>query len=207
MVFDKNVFINCPFDASYLNDLLKPMLYILIRNGLKTRLSLEISDSGQARLEKIIDLIMSCKYSIHDLSILKSRKVDEFARMNMPFELGIDYGLRNSSIPKLIQKRFLILGAEQYDYMRDASDLNGIDIKVHENDTKTIFVCRYKWCSETLKMQNQDPPLKFFDDFMDVLSELYIKKLNELGKDEYAMSFLEHVSIPEFIEKIKHRVL
>lgn len=33
MPFAKNVFINCPFDSRYKDDLLKPMLYVIIRNG------------------------------------------------------------------------------------------------------------------------------------------------------------------------------
>lgn len=109
MGFDKCVFINCPFDKRYIDDLLKPMLYVLVKNGLIPRLSLEVSDSGQIRLEKITNIIKSCKYGIHDLSIVKSTKAKEFARMNMPFELGIDYGLRVSDVSPLSTKQFLIL--------------------------------------------------------------------------------------------------
>lgn len=31
MSFENNVFINCPFDNTYINDLLKPMLYVIIK--------------------------------------------------------------------------------------------------------------------------------------------------------------------------------
>ena len=95
MKYENSVLINCPFDDSFINDLLKPTLFFLIYNGYNPRLSLEISDSGQVRLEKITEIIKNCKYSIHDLSIVKAKKVNEYARMNMPFELCIDYGLRN----------------------------------------------------------------------------------------------------------------
>lgn len=96
MNFATNVFINCPLDETYINDLLKPMLYLIIKNGYNPRLSLEVSDSGEVRLKKITEIIKSCKSSIHDLSLVKAKKAKEFARMNMPFELGIDYGLRKS---------------------------------------------------------------------------------------------------------------
>ncbi len=33
MSFEKTVFINCPFDETYINDLLKPMLYGLLKTG------------------------------------------------------------------------------------------------------------------------------------------------------------------------------
>ena len=116
MDFETNIFINCPFDNVYVNDLLKPILFVLIKNGLSPRLSLEISDSGQFRLEKINQIIKECKYSIHDLSKVKSTKVGEYARMNMPFELGIDYGIRANMGEHLCKKRFLILEADKYDY-------------------------------------------------------------------------------------------
>lgn len=79
MSFEKNVFINYPFDPWYFNDLLKPMIFIVVKNGYYPRLSLEVSDSGQVRLEKITEILKSCKFSIHDLSLVKSKKA-----MSMP---------------------------------------------------------------------------------------------------------------------------
>lgn len=169
MSFKKNIFVNCPFDVMYINDLLKPMIYVIFKNGLSPRLSLEVSDSGQVRLEKIIEILKACKYSIHDLSIVKSKKANEFARMNMPFELGIDYGLRNGGITPLNTKQFLILEATKYDYMKAISYISGFDIKVHENATERIFECLYSWFSETLKISKQDPPLKTSYDFADLV--------------------------------------
>lgn len=206
MSFEKNVFINCPFDNSYINDLLKPMIYLIVRNGYKPRLSLEISDSGQVRLEKITDIIKNCKYSIHDLSLVKSVKPKEFARMNMPFELGIDYGLRKSGIKPLDTKQFLILEAVKYDYMKALSDINGFDIKVHGNNTEKIFENLYKWSSETLKINKQDPPLKLFYDYTDFIAALFDDKAIELGSEKLARNYLENVSIPEYIQEISERL-
>lgn len=206
MSFDKSVFINCPFDVTYINDLLKPMLYVTIKNGLNPRLSLEVSDSGQIRLEKITGIIKSCKYSIHDLSIVRSKKPNEYARMNMPFELGIDFGLRKSEVVPLNTKQFLILESTRYDYMKAISDINGFDIKVHGNDTEKLFDCLYAWSSETLKINKQDPPLKIFYDFMDFNTSLFEEKLNELGSDKLASNYIEKISIPEYIQEIRERL-
>ena len=206
MNFEKNVFINCPFDKDYINDLLKPMLYVIVKNNLVPRLALEVSDSGQLRLDKITDIIKSCKFSIHDLSMVKSKKANEFARMNMPFELGIDYGLRKSGISPLNDKQFLILEAVKYDYMKALSDINGMDIKVHSNNTEKIFECLYTWCSDTLKIKKQDPPLKTFYDFVDFNTSLYNEKLRDLGSDKLAQNYIEKISIPEYIEEIQERL-
>lgn len=206
MNFEKCVFINCPFDQTYINDLLKPMIYILIKNGLSPRLSLEVSDSGQMRLEKITGIIKGCKYGIHDLSIVKSRKAKEFARMNMPFELGIDYGLRKSGMSPFDTKQFLILEATKYDYMKAVSDINGFDIKVHENNTEKLFECLYTWSSETLKITKQDPPLKLFYDFVDFNTSLFEEKATELGSETLAKNYIEKVSISEFIQEVQERL-
>jgi hypothetical protein len=206
MSFQKSVFINCPFDKTYIDDLLKPILYIIVKNGMTPRLSLEVSDSGQARLEKITGIIKGCKYSIHDLSIVKSKKGNEFARMNMPFELGIDYGLRKSGIASLNTKQFLILEANRYDYMKAISDINGFDIKVHGNDTEKIFDCLYSWFSETLKISKQDPPLKTFYDFIDFNTSLFEEKVSQFGYDKLATNYIEKISIPEYIQEVQERL-
>lgn len=203
MAFENNVFINCPFDLKYIDDLLKPMIYSLVKNNFEPRLSLEVSDSGEVRLEKITDIIKSCKYSIHDLSIVKSKKANEFARMNMPFELGIDYGLRRSGAKPFDTKRFLILEAIRYDYQKALSDINGFDIKVHANKTVNIFENLYSWTSETLLLHGQDPPLKTYYDFMDFNASLYDEKLSQFGDERIAISYISNISIPEYIEEIK----
>jgi hypothetical protein len=206
MAFAKNVFINCPFDKAYINNLLKPILYVLIKNGLTPRLSLEVSDSGQVRLQKITDIIKICKYGIHDLSIVKSKTAYEYARMNMPFELGIDYGLRKSDIAPLNTKQFLILEATKYEYMKAISDINGFDVKVHGNNTKKVFECLYSWFSETLKIRKQDPPLKIFYDYVDFNTNLFEEKVSQLGSDKLAKNYIDKISIPEYIQEIVERL-
>ncbi len=206
MDFDRNIFINCPLDKTYIDDLLKPILYVIITNNFFPRLSLEISDSGQFRLQKITEIIKSCRYSIHDLSIVKSKEANEFARMNMPFELGIDYGLRNSENTKYSRKQFLILGDTKYDYMKAVSDINGFDIKEHGNQTDRIFECLYSWFSETLDINKQDPPLKIYYDFIAFNSSLFEEKVAQFGSDELAKNYIEKISIKEYIKEIQERV-
>lgn len=206
MSFEKSVFINCPFDKNYRDDLLKPILYVTVINGLIPRLALEISDAGQIRLEKIISLIKSCKFSIHDLSLVKSTEAEQFSRMNMPFELGIDCGLRNSENLLFNGKQFLILEANRYDYMKALSDINGFDVKVHNNDTERVVVCLYNWLSEILIIKKQDPPKKIFYNFLDFNTSLFIEKLGQFGTDELAINYIENISIPEYIDEIRERL-
>jgi hypothetical protein len=205
MKFEKSIFINCPFDNTYINDLLKPMLYVIIKNDFYPRLSLEVSDSGQIRLDKIIDIIKNCKYGIHDLSIVKSKKANEYSRMNMPFELGIDYGLRKSGLEQSKLKQFLILEAVKYDYMKAISDINGFDIKVHSSNTEKLFECLYSWFSETVKLDKQDPPLKTFYEFTDFNVSLFDEKYKEFNSDKLAKNYIEQLSIREYMQEIRDR--
>ena len=52
MAFQRNVFINCPFDLEY-QTLLKPLLFTIRTIGFYPRISLERFDSGEVRLDKI----------------------------------------------------------------------------------------------------------------------------------------------------------
>ena len=87
--FEKNVFINCPFDDDYTR-LLQPLLFTILYLGFSPRIATERVDAGELRIDRIRELIGSSKYSIHDISRLQSTNKDEYYRLNMSFELGID---------------------------------------------------------------------------------------------------------------------
>ncbi|MBV7439960.1 hypothetical protein KRX57_00840 [Weeksellaceae bacterium TAE3-ERU29] len=123
--------------------------------------------------------------------------------MNMPFELGIDWGIKE--VLKS-EKQFLILEAEKYDYMKALSDINGLDVKVHENNIETLFECLYEWLSETLKIRKQDPPLKLYYDFIDYNASLFEEKLLEFKSKKIAINYIEKISIPEYIAEVKERI-
>lgn len=106
--FEKSVFINCPFDKDY-EPILQAILFCVIFLGFEPRIATENSDSGSIRLEKIRDLIENSKFSIHDLSRCQAKKKGEHFRLNMPFELGVDYGCRQYLGNGRNEKKLLIL--------------------------------------------------------------------------------------------------
>lgn len=142
----KKVFINCPFDNTYF-PLLKPLLFALIYMGLKPQIS-ETSDSGEVRLHKIKMLMLESKYSIHDLSRMEPMKDIDLPRFNMPFECGIDFGIKLTN-PSKKEKKFLILEKEQYRYQKVISDISGNDIKAHKNDPEQIIKVVRDWFKST----------------------------------------------------------
>ena len=136
--FDKSVFINCPIDDDFA-PLLEVIMFSILYAGLKPRLATERLESGESRLDKIIELISSCALSVHDLSRCKAEKAGEFFRMNMPFEFGIDMGFRRSSDKRTDRKKFIIFEKEQYDLKKALSDLAGSDVEFHRDDLQLVI--------------------------------------------------------------------
>lgn len=132
-VFEKCVFVNCPFDEEF-EPILQAILFCLVYLGFEPRLATEKQDGGENRLTKIIGLIEGSKYSIHDLSRCQARKKGEHFRLNMPFELGLDYGAREFKGGKFKDKSILILEEQRYRYQAAISDLAGCDIEAHGAD-------------------------------------------------------------------------
>ena len=131
--FSDCVFINCPFDKNY-EPLLQAILFCVIYSGLTPRIATERSDSGEVRLEKILELIQGSRYSIHDLSRGQASAAGEYYRLNMPFELGLDYGCRLYFGHGREDKKMLILEAKPYRHQASISDLAGCDVQPHGDD-------------------------------------------------------------------------
>lgn len=113
---------------------MQAILFCIVYLGLAPRISRERSDSGEVRLQKIRGLIEDSKYSIHDLSRSQARKKGEHFRLNMPFELGIDYACRAYFGEGRDAKRLLILDEKPYRYQVALSDIAGWDIEYHGAD-------------------------------------------------------------------------
>lgn len=131
--FEQSVFINCPFDPDY-DAMLQAILFCVVYLGFVPRLARERSDSSEMRVEKITGLIEASLYSIHDLSRCVAKKRGEHFRLNMPFELGIDWACRRYFGDGREAKRFLILEEKPYRYQVALSDISGCDIQYHAAD-------------------------------------------------------------------------
>lgn len=148
--FDKNIFINCPFDREYL-PLLKPLLFTAVECGLEPRITSERSDAGEERIKKIRELIRESRYSIHDLSRMEPIKAGDLPRFNMPFELGLDFGGRYFGPKALSRKRFLILEKERFRFQKVLSDISGSDIRAHNSDPETLVRNVRNWIFDNVR--------------------------------------------------------
>ncbi len=194
----RNVFINCPFDREYI-PLLRPLLFTVIDLGFEPRIASERSDSAESRVDKICGFIRQSKYSIHDLSRLRASEPGEFYRMNMPFELGIEYGCRLFGPHPLGEKRCLILERDQHEFRKALSDLSGIDIKKHDNKPVEVVRAVRDWFVETVGLRHVDGATKIWFRFAAfTLDFYYARKAEGFSDDDLNM-----MPVPEYIDFIK----
>lgn len=179
--FELNVFVNCPFDDDY-RQLLITAIFTVKFLGYKPRLSLERADSAESRIEKIVGLINESKFGIHDLSRMVSTGSEEHFRMNMPFELGIDYGCQKLKGDVWAKKQILILEKERYRYQKALSDLSGSDIKNHDDDPIKLIKVIRDWFV-TVESLRVDGAKKIWNSFNDFQAYLYDEVVEKDGHD------------------------
>ncbi len=170
---------------------------------------METSDSGEVRIRKITELIKISKFSIHDLSRLRAKKINDYYRLNMPFELGIDFGLRSFD-NSYSSKKALILETDEYEYMKALSDINGYDIKSHEDDIEKLIQCLRSWFAETVQARNLNSSSKIYADFILYNRNLFDKKVlkyrsghSSTEAEKFAKDEIEELTIPEYIDEVK----
>ena len=141
--YERNVFINCPYTDEY-TEILNPILSTLVSAGLHPMLATDRQDGGEDRLTKLFQIIEGAKFSIHDLSAsIATPKKGESQRLNMPFELGLDFGCQKYGAGRLRDKVFLILEGEKYSLKIALSDIGSRDPKAHNSDPlKAIEIVR-----------------------------------------------------------------
>ena len=134
----RDVFVNCPFDPDY-QPLLDAVVFGIAACGYRVRSALEVQDSGDLRLAKIIRLIEQSPLSIHDLSRVQIDRATDLPRFNMPIEMGIALGMKHLGRKVLRDHKMLVLDSEPYRYRAFASDLAGLDIVAHGNTTAKVI--------------------------------------------------------------------
>ena len=195
--YEKSVFINCPFDQDF-KPLLRAILFTVVECGLEPRIASERADSGEIRLQKIIDLIRTCRFSIHDISRMEAARKGALARFNMPFELGIDFGCRIFGGEDQTHKQILILERERYRYQKALSDISGNDIEAHENKLETLIRKLRNWLCTTLGCDLPAATVVWYR-FTDFLTNIQL----QLEREGYSLRDIDEMPTPEFIRKIR----
>ncbi|MEM9558502.1 MAG: hypothetical protein AAGC60_29890 [Acidobacteriota bacterium] len=182
---------------------MRPLLFSIAYLGFSPRLASERSDSAEYRLEKICSLIESSALSIHDLSRLKASKVDEFYRLNMPFELGIDWGLRRFGSAQSRRKQFLILETNPHDFKIALSDLSGIDIKSHSDSPNELVRAVRDWFYETVGVKEAPSPSGLLGTFNDFSTALFEERIGRGLLEPAVVEDIERMSVTEYLDSVE----
>ncbi len=129
------VFLNIPYDDKF-RKLYLAYIVGLTHLGLEPRATLGIP-GGNSRLDRILELIKGCRYSIHDLSRVElDRKPPRVPRFNMPFELGLAVGW-SQLYPS--RHTWFVYEAENRRLQKSLSDLNGADPNIHDGTIEGVM--------------------------------------------------------------------
>jgi hypothetical protein len=144
--YEDSVFLNVPFDRRY-SRLSEAIIFAVHDCGFVARSALEVEDSGQARVEKILSIIQESKFGIHDISRAGIDRNTKLARFNMPLELGFFLGAKRYGSERDHDKRCLILDRDRYRYRNFCSDIAGQDIRAHNDDPRIAVRAVRDWLS------------------------------------------------------------
>lgn len=141
--YDKSVFINCPFDDSYL-PLFRALIFAVFECGLIPRCAREVYDAGEVRIEKIARIVRDCRWGIHDIS-RTDLNASGLPRFNVPLELGLFLGARRYGTGPQKRKSCLVLDCDKYRYQAFISDIAGQDIAAHGDDPAQAIRAVREW--------------------------------------------------------------
>jgi hypothetical protein len=129
------VFVNIPYDERF-RRLYLAYIVGLTHLGLEPRATLGISGT-ERRLDRILALIQSCRYSIHDLSRVQlDRTAPCTPRFNMPFELGLTVTWAKLN-PR--QHSWFVFEARARRVQKSLSDLDGSDPNIHDGTVEGVM--------------------------------------------------------------------
>jgi len=117
---------------SNVSTLFRALIFAIEDCRFLARCSLEVEDSGEGRVHKIIKLIKECGLGIHDISRIELNP-EGLPRFNMPYELGLFIGCTVFGGGPHKSKKTLILDRERHRYAKFISDIAGQDIQDHAN--------------------------------------------------------------------------
>jgi hypothetical protein len=129
------VFLNIPYDQGF-RSLYVAYIVGLVSLGFEPRVTLGLPD-GTRRLDKILEEIQGCRYSIHDLSkVGLDRKPPCTPRFNMPFELGlaVTWAKLNPAMHS-----WFVFEAKAFRVQKSLSDLNGSDPHIHDGQVRGVM--------------------------------------------------------------------
>jgi len=130
------VFLNIPYDKTF-DRLFLAYIAGISAFGMVPHATLEIPDSSR-RLDKILKLARSCKFSVHDLSRVQLDPAKpRVPRFNMAFELGLCVADANRRQGQ--KQGWFVFEAVANRLDKSLSDLKGTDPRIHSATVRGVL--------------------------------------------------------------------
>jgi hypothetical protein len=139
---DFQVFLNYPFDDQF-TDLEYALHFPVVAAGLLPVCAKNLTVPDRPRLEMLVDAIRNCRYSAHEFSRATGEGPANFARMNVPIEMGM--ALFHALDTQRRDHRCAFFVPTPHDYPLFASDLAGLDPQCYDNDPRRLVSGVYEW--------------------------------------------------------------
>jgi hypothetical protein len=161
------VFLNYPFDRDFLM-MSYAMHFSVIAAGLIPVCAKDLSVPDRPRVDMLVKAVASCQYSAHDLSRGKGEGNSNYARLNMPLELGMAMFHAFNTDGNAHRYAFFVGSANEYKSY--VSDLSGLDAQYHDNDDVSLLRLVYEWLRFVVPGQLRGQPaaadvVKKYNDF------------------------------------------
>lgn len=189
------VFLNCPFDDQY-RLLFNAIIFVIYRCGFAPVSGLSENNAMDNRIDKIARMIQNSSFTIHDISRTQLDSKSKLPRFNMPFELGIWYGLKYFGKSAKRKINALILEENKYKYRKYISDISGIDVAFHNNKPAAAIDVVREWLNTASERKNVPAPsiiIKEYQLFGEMLPLLAFAK----GFDHKKIGFNDYCKIVE----------
>jgi hypothetical protein len=138
------VFINCPWDNQFRKQL-NAIVFACVSAGFYPVLATSSGQSGRPRLERILEGLNGCRYSIHDLSRCRGEGNQNLARFNMPLELGMAMAIRGAVAQSDAHEYLILVPDGKPIHQRYISDLAGFDPQTHDGTPQRIVAEVLSW--------------------------------------------------------------
>jgi hypothetical protein len=175
------VFLNYPFDILF-EPFADAMHFAVIAAGFIPVCAQDLSIPDRPRLDMLMDAITNCRYSAHDFSRSKGQGDHNFARLNMPIEMGM--ALFHALQTQRREHYCAFFVSTPYDYQAVASDLAGLDPKCYNNDELQLMARVYEWLRDVGRpLVNELSTVEVRREYERFKEEA--KRLNGSGRDGY----------------------
>lgn len=165
------VFLNYPFDDAF-KPFAQAMHFAVVAAGLIPVCAYDLTAPDRPRLDILIEAITRSRYSAHNFSRLRGEGEQNFARLNMPIEMGM--ALFHALQTQRTAHRCGFFVPAPYEFRIAATDLGGLDPIYYENHVLSFLARVYEWLRDHVRspLVQRNPTNAIRDRFQYFLTQM-----------------------------------